>query len=178
MTFWELLRIIKTDLQHHNGIGLARIYLAFVYNQSFRLLLNYRLGSFLVQFRNIFTNLLILNLKRRQMEIWSCDISYNSQIGRNVAFPHPLGIVIGEGVVIKDDVKIWQHVTLGSHGRPRGSLMYPVIEDRVRIYTGAVVLGDAVVGKGAIVGANAVVIESVPPFSTVVGVPAKNITKL
>lgn len=105
-----------------------------------------------------------------------CHISYHSDLGRGIKFPHPLGIVIGEGVVIKDNVQIWQHVTLGSSGKKGEGLTYPTIQDGVKIYTGAVLLGKINVGANAVVGANSVVNTDVPENSVVAGIPAKIIS--
>jgi serine O-acetyltransferase len=106
--------------------------------------------------------------------LWTnCQISPYCELGRNVRFPHPIGIVIGEGVSAQDDVMIWQHVTIGSHGRRMEAKEYPVIERRTRIYAGAVVVGGGRVGQNSIVGANSMVTKDVPDGATVVGSPAR-----
>ncbi|WP_339367512.1 serine O-acetyltransferase [Thalassoporum mexicanum] len=88
-------------------------------------------------------------------------------------FPHPFCVVIGEAVKIGDHVKIFQQVTIGSHGRTGLDKQYPKIMDQVILYAGAQVIGDLTVGKHAVVGANAVVLEDVPDYGVAVGIPAR-----
>jgi serine O-acetyltransferase len=82
-------------------------------------------------------------------------------------FPHPVGIVIGDGAVIGHGVRIYQNVTLGLTQNGVGG--YPTIEDDVSIYAGAVVIGGITVGAGSVIGANAIVSRDVPAGSVVVG---------
>ena len=98
-------------------------------------------------------------------------IIFNSDIHTNAVAPillaHPYGIVIHGDTVIGHRVTIMQQVTLGA--KDRGVHAAPVIEDDVYIGAGAKVLGAVRVGRGAIIGANAVVTRDVPPHCTVVG---------
>ena len=71
---------------------------------------------------------------------------------------------------------IYHGVTLGGTGKDIGK-RHPTIEDNVLIGTGAKVLGPITVGKGAKIGANAVVVKNVPEKATAVGSPAKNIVR-
>jgi len=106
-----------------------------------------------------------------------CDFSYKAKIGKNLRLPHPFGIVIGDGAVIKDNVTIFQQVTLGSHGKKDQEMKYPVIETGAKIYAGAKIIGGVTVGRDAIVGANSVVNIDVPPGATAVGIPCRIINK-
>ena len=85
-----------------------------------------------------------------------------------------LGTVIHQRAVIGENVMIGTRVTVGGRSHERD---VPIIEDDVFIGAGACVLGPVRVGRGAVIGANAVVIEDVPPRSVVAGVPAKVIRK-
>lgn len=101
------------------------------------------------------------------------DISHESEIGKRLRLPHCLGIVIGSTCVIGDDVEILNGVTLGSvHLRCNGK-RHPTIGDRVFIGAGAKVLGNIIIGKNSKIGANAVVLSSIPENSTAVGIPAR-----
>jgi len=80
--------------------------------------------------------------------------------------------VIGETSVIGDDVHLYHQVTLGGTGHDRGK-RHPTIGDRVVIGAGAKVLGDIELGHDCAVGANAVVVRSAPPWSTLTGIPAE-----
>jgi serine O-acetyltransferase len=104
---------------------------------------------------------------------YSCYISLRSRIGVGLKLPHPVGIVIGQGVIIGARCTIYQHVTLG--GRRIGDWRagaYPVVGDDVTIFAGAVVVGEVNIGDRATIGANAAVLESIPGDSVAVGVPA------
>ncbi len=78
--------------------------------------------------------------------------------------------MIGETAEIGDGVTIYQGVTLGGTGDQRGK-RHPTVGDFVTIGSGAKLLGPVLVGDGAKVGANTVVVEDVPPYATVVGNP-------
>ena len=112
-------------------------------------------------------------LKKRQIKKYSCDISYKAQIGKNISFPHPIGIVIGEGSVIEDNVMIWQNVTIGSHGKKDKEMTYPVIRSGVKLYSGCQLLGSIEIGRNAKVGAGSIVLIDVPEDRVAVGVPAQ-----
>lgn len=100
------------------------------------------------------------------------DIHPGAKIGRNLIIDHGMGTVIGETSVIGDDVILYQGVTLG--GTHLESVKrHPTLESHVVIGAGAKVLGNITVGTGSRVGSNSVVVEDVPPNSTVVGIPAR-----
>jgi len=100
------------------------------------------------------------------------EIHPGAQIGKGVFIDHGMGVVIGETAVVKDNVTIYQGVVLGGTGKEKGK-RHPTIEQGAVIASGAMVLGSFTVGENARVGAGAVVLKSVPPNATVVGVPAK-----
>jgi serine O-acetyltransferase len=103
------------------------------------------------------------------------DIHPGARIGERFFIDHGTGVVIGETSRIGEGVCIYQGVTLGAksfplneHGKPvKGIDRHPVVEDDVVIYAGATVLGRIVIGRGAIIGGNVWVTESVPPGSRV-----------
>lgn len=151
--------------------------LAFLFSHPFKIMVNIRLGQ---RFRKSWNPILRFYsriLKNRQMYKWSCDISYDTKIGKNVSFGHPIGIVIGNGSVIGDNVKIWQNVTLGSHGKKGIDKSYPVIKNGARIYAGAKIIGGVTIGENAVVAANAVVNIDVPDDSIAIGIPCKIIMR-
>lgn len=85
---------------------------------------------------------------------------------------HGMGVVIGETAEIGDDVLMYQGVVLGGTSLEKKK-RHPTIGNNVVIGTAAIVLGPITVGEGARVGANSVVVKSVPPGATVVGVPGR-----
>ena len=100
------------------------------------------------------------------------DIHPGAQIGERVIMDHGMGIVIGETAIVGDDVLIYQGVTLGGTSLERAK-RHPTIENHCVIGAGAKVLGNITVGEGCRVGANSVVVRSVPRGCTVVGIPGK-----
>ena len=110
--------------------------------------------------------------------IWliSCDVSYRAEIAGGVFLPHAIGIVIGKGAVIESGVTIYQGVTIGLIEDEKGKAAH--IESGAVIYAGAKILGEITIGKNAKVGANAVVLQSVPDNATAVGIPARMMVRL
>jgi serine O-acetyltransferase len=107
------------------------------------------------------------------------EIHPGARIGQRLFIDHGMGVVIGETSEIGDDVTLYHGVTLGgiapsvdSHTQ-REQKRHPTLEDGVIVGSGAQVLGPITVGRGARVGANAVVIRDVPPGVTVTGIPAR-----
>ena len=122
---------------------------------------------------NPFSARLLLFFCRKKVPILSkwVRIIFNSdiyfRIRSPILMPHPYGIIIHSKAVIGSRVTVMQQVTIGSKDPDKN--VAPVIEDEVYIGAGAKVLGGIRVGKGAIIGANAVVTRDVPPYCTVVG---------
>ncbi len=104
------------------------------------------------------------------------DIHPACTIGRRVFIDHGFGVVIGETTIIKDDVLIYQGVTLGGVSLTHGK-RHPTIEENCVIGSGAKVLGNIIIGSESKVGANSVVVQNMPSHSTAVGVPAKIIKR-
>ncbi len=87
-----------------------------------------------------------------------------------------MGVVIGETAEVGDDVYMYHQVTLGGTSLSQGK-RHPTIGSNVVIGAGAKVLGPILVGDGARIGANAVVLSDVPMGETVVGIPARPVEK-
>ncbi|KXV06913.1 serine acetyltransferase [Acetobacter malorum] len=117
---------------------------------------------------------LALHLQSRGSELFGVDIHPAARLGRRILFDHGTGIVVGETSIIEDDVSILQEVTLGGTGKHSGD-RHPKVRRGVLIGAGAKVLGNIEVGEGAKIGAGSIVLESVPPFTTVVGNPARKV---
>ncbi|CAM1335229.1 serine O-acetyltransferase EpsC [Tenacibaculum aestuariivivum] len=100
------------------------------------------------------------------------DIHPGATIGDSFFIDHATGIVIGETTLIKNNVKIYQGVTLGGIQVKKSlaeTKRHPTIENNVIIYANATILGgDVIIGKNSIIGANVCVTESVPPKSLVI----------
>jgi serine O-acetyltransferase len=103
------------------------------------------------------------------------DIHPGATIGRSFFIDHGSGVVIGETAVIGDRVRLYQAVTLGARSFPsdgvgslkKGLLRHPIVEDDVVIYAGATILGRVTIGRGAVIGGNVWLTESVPAGSII-----------
>jgi len=104
------------------------------------------------------------------------EIHPGATIGRRFFIDHGMGVVIGETAEIGEDVLMYQGVVLGGVSTEK-TKRHPTIEDGVVLGAQAVLLGAITVGKDARVGAGSVVVKSVPPDVTVVGVPGKIVRK-
>ncbi|MFZ5645647.1 MAG: serine O-acetyltransferase [Bacillota bacterium] len=104
------------------------------------------------------------------------EIHPGARIGEGLFIDHGAGVVIGETTEIGDNVTIYQGVTLGGTGKEKGK-RHPTIGNNVVISTGAKILGSFTVGDNSKIGAGSVVLKSVPPNSTVVGVPGRVVFK-
>jgi serine O-acetyltransferase len=100
------------------------------------------------------------------------EIHPGARIGRGLFIDHGMGVVIGQTAEIGNDVTLYQGVTLGGSSRLREK-RHPTLHDGVVVGAHAQIIGAVEVGEGARVGAGSVVVTSVPPYSTVVGVPGR-----
>jgi serine O-acetyltransferase len=115
---------------------------------------------------------LAVALQSRISDVFAVDIHPAARIGKGILLDHATGVVIGETVVIGDNVSILHHVTLGGTGKEVGD-RHPKIGDGVLIGAGTTILGNIRIGQGAKIGAGSMVMKPVPPRTTVVGNPAR-----
>jgi serine O-acetyltransferase len=100
------------------------------------------------------------------------EIHPGAKIGRRFFIDHGMGVVIGETAEIGDDVLMYQGVVLGGTSLEKHK-RHPTIGNKVVIGAAAIILGPIIIGDGARVGANSVVVNPVPPGATVVGIPGR-----
>ena len=98
------------------------------------------------------------------------EIHPGAKIGKRLFIDHGMGVVIGETCTIGDNVTIYQGVTLGGTGKQKGK-RHPDIGDNVLIAAGSKILGNIQIDSNVNIGANSVVLQSVPSYTTVVGIP-------
>jgi serine O-acetyltransferase len=108
--------------------------------------------------------------------ITGIEIHPAAQIGQGLFIDHGMGVVIGETAEIGEDVTLYHGVTLGGTRLQKGK-RHPTLGDRVVVGAGAKILGAITIGADTRIGANAVVVKSVPANSVVVGVPGQNIAR-
>ena len=112
---------------------------------------------------------IVANTSRRHTGV---EIHPGAKIGKSVMIDHGAGVVIGETAEVGDNCILYQGVTLGGTGKDVGK-RHPTLEEGVMVSAGAKVLGPLTIGAGSKIGAGSVVLKSVPPHSTVVGVPGR-----
>lgn len=164
MKFWD---VVKADLQANAGHrNMKKLIPAFLFNPGFATIFLHRIATHYNRGR----------LKRLGIIVWrwnvtrsGCHINLASDIAPGVFLPHPVGIVIGEGVKIGTGATIYQTVTIGKTASPQ----YPVIGEGATLYPNAIVIGPITVGANAIVGAASVVTKDVPARGIVAGNPAR-----
>lgn len=97
---------------------------------------------------------------------------------KKTKFPHPIGIVIGQKVILGENCIIYQNVTIGAKDTENyKESKYPILGDNVIIYPNSIIIGDVKIGNNAIIGAGSLVLNDVEEDTVVVGVPAKKIQK-
>ena len=136
---------------------------------SFKVMIHYRLAHKLYLSGHYFWARYI---SQRGVRKTGIEIHPGAQIGKGFFIDHGNGVIIGETTIIGDNVTLYQGVTLGGTGKEHGK-RHPTIGNNVLISTGAKVLGPFKVGDNSRIGANAVVLQEVPPDSTVVGIKAR-----
>ena len=168
MGLWALIR---EDRRTHDGKWLEQGFWAVAVHRFG----NWRMG---VRTRALRLPFSILYKFLNKWVEWTCGISlpYTVKLGRRVRIWHHGGMIL-HAKSIGDDVHIRQNTTFGI-ARKDVEFRLPTIEDRADIGCGAVVLGDITVGHDSVIGANAVVLKDVPPYTVAVGVPAKVVKTL
>ena len=111
-------------------------------------------------------------LQSQSSRIFSVDMHPAARMGMGIMFDHATGIVIGETAIVGDNTSLLHNVTLGGSGKETGD-RHPKIGSNVMIGAGAKVLGNISVGSCSRVAAGSVVLQDVPPQTTVAGVPAR-----
>lgn len=159
----EEIRVIKErDPAIHSNMEV------FLY-PSFKVMMHYRLAHKLYGKKHYFWARLVSQRGARKTGI---EIHPGAQIGKGFFIDHGNGVIIGETTIVGDNVTLYQGVTLGGTGKEQGK-RHPTIGNNVMISAGAKVLGSFTIGDNSKIGAGSVVLEEVPPNSTVVGVPGR-----
>ena len=136
---------------------------------SFKVMLHYRLAHKLYLKKHYF---LARWISQRGVRKTGIEIHPGAVIGKGFFIDHGNGVIIGETTIIGDNVTLYQGVTLGGTGKEHGK-RHPTVGNNVMISAGAKVLGSFKIGDNSKIGAGSVVLEEVPPGSTVVGVPGR-----
>ena len=167
----RMFRRVTDDLHavfERDPAATSRLEVVLTYS-GFHALLAYRLAHALSEWGLPFIPRLISQLAR-----WLTGIEIHPRaiIGRGFFIDHGMGVVIGETAIIGDFVTLFQGVTLGGTGKDRGK-RHPTLGNHVVVGAGAKVLGNITIGDFVKIGANSVVLRSVPSNSTVIGIPGR-----
>jgi serine O-acetyltransferase len=163
----DLKAIKERDPAARSSLEIALVY------PGLHALWSYRLAHWLWNHHLRFVARLVSAFARL---VTSVDIHPGAIIGQGLFIDHATGVVIGETTVIGNDVTLYQGVTHGGTTLTKGK-RHPTLGDRVIVGSGAKVLGPIVIGDGARVGANSVVVRDVPEGAVVVGVPGQVISR-
>jgi len=136
---------------------------------SFKAIIRYRIAHWLFKRKHYF---LARWYSQRTVRKTGIEIHPGATIGRGLFIDHGHGVVIGETAIVGDNVTMYQGVTLGGTGKEHGK-RHPTIGNNVMISAGAKILGSFTIGENSKIGAGSVVLQEVPPNSTVVGVPGR-----
>ena len=166
-----MLTAIRQDLQavfDRDPAATSKLEVVLTY-AGFHALLAYRLTHWLHGLGLPFVPRALSQIAR-----WLTGIEIHpaAKIGKSFFIDHGMGVVIGETAEIGDYVTLFQGVTLGGTGKEHGK-RHPTLGNHVVVGAGAKILGGIKVGDNVKIGANSVVLKSVPPNSTVTGVPAR-----
>jgi serine O-acetyltransferase len=167
----RMFKRIKDDLHavfERDPAATSRLEVFLTYS-GFHALLAYRLAHRLSNLNIPLIPRLISQLARWLTGI---EIHPKAKIGRGFFIDHGMGVVIGETAIIGDFVTLFQGVTLGGTGKERGK-RHPTLGNHVVVGAGAKVLGNITIGDFVKIGANSVVLRSVPSNSTVIGIPGR-----
>ena len=149
--------------------ALEKRWMLWISSVGFHALIAHRFSHLLWRWKLKFPALLVYTVVR---VITSIDIHPAAGIEPGVVIDHGVGTVIGSTATVGSGTLIYHGVTLGSRLPMKGK-RHPDVGRNVILGAGAKILGPIKVGDGAKVGANAVVLEDVPPRTTIAGIPAK-----
>ncbi len=170
----DLNAIIERDPATSNRFSVVFLY------PSFQVMLAYRLSHHIWSFGLKFIARFIMQIAR---VLTGIEIHPAAKIGPGFFIDHGMGTVIGETAEIGSDVTLYHDVTLGGvmpaidSDKQRASKRHPTLGDFVIVGAGAQILGPITVHRCARIGGNSVVTKDVPEGATVVGIPARQMTK-
>lgn len=166
----SIIKYVKEEMQiiQERDAAIHSPWEVFLY-PSFKVMLHYRLAHKLYLKKHYF---MARWISQRAVRKTGIEIHPGAKIGKGLFIDHGNGVIIGETTIIGDNCTLYQGVTLGGTGKEHGK-RHPTIGNNVMISAGAKVLGSFTIGDNSKIGAGSVVLNEVPPNSTVVGVPGR-----
>jgi len=173
------LSAIRADTYRHCGkFGWLTFLKSAVFSRTFRVVVTLRLCQAAANSRGAIRLILPLLkvMHRTTTHRAAMDFPWNTSVGPGLMLTHGWGLVINSGAQIGKNVTLYHGVTLGQRDRISRdgirSTVFPVLEDEVWVGPHVLIVGGVVVGRGSRIAGGAVVRESVPPYSVVMGNPA------
>lgn len=166
----SIIQYIKEEMQiiQERDPAIHSKWEVFLY-PSFKVMLHYRLAHKLYEKGHYFWARWI---SQRAVRKTGIEIHPGAKIGKGLFIDHGNGVIIGETTIIGDNCTLYQGVTLGGTGKEHGK-RHPTLGNNVMVSAGAKVLGSFTIGDNSKIGSGSVVLNEVPPNSTVVGVPGR-----
>lgn len=165
----KLIKVLNSDLRKvRHGVGLKQWTTALFANQSFKMILLYRIDK---SVNNRALQCILGGVKRIYSAIHCVYISREADIDEGFCISHCFSIIIA-GAKIGKNCVVMQQVTIGS-SRGGNRSGYPKIGNNVVVCCGAKIIGNVTIGNNVIIGANAVVTKDIPDNACVAGIPAK-----
>lgn len=176
MTFKDTIHLIKMDLSRFGHENESKMFI--LTSPSLMITFWFRIGSWLYYKRNVLAKICNIPIKiiyKINTLLTGIQMPLGTSTGGGIRFEHFSCVVIAQSVKIGKYCTIHQGVTLGRtfSGKKAG---VPTLEDHAVVFAGAKIIGNVHVGSHAVIGANAVVINDVPDYCVVAGVPAKIIS--
>jgi len=168
MTVKEFLMLIEKDIEAWKGTKVGKKDILFsIFDYKILIVWIYRISHFLYQkgYLRLARFVAAMNLI-----LFGIEIGVHVKIGGGFRVHHPVGIVLG-AQMIGENFNVFAGAGCG--GASPENREQPIIGNNIFLYAGAKVLGDITIGDNVVIGANAVVLQSVPANSMAVGVPAR-----
>lgn len=177
MTFRNCISLIRQDWLRFPDDGVSAI--SAFFNPSMMITFWFRIGSWLFSKHNIFAriaNIPVRIIYKFNGLLTGIQLPLGTRIGGGIRFKHFSCIVIAQSSIIGECATIHQGVTIGRvfAGKKAG---VPTLADHVVVFPGAKIVGNVHVGSHVVIGANAVVVDNVPDYAVVAGVPARIVSK-
>ena len=175
----DTLDALRADAHRHCGkFGWLPFFKSVVFSRTFAVVLTIRLCQGAANSQGI--NRLLLPffqvMHRFATDRAAMDFPWRTKVGPGLMLTHGWGLVINPGARIGSNVTLYHGVTLGQRDRISRegvrSTEFPVLEDDVWVGPHALIIGGVVVGRGSRIAGGAVLRDSVPPYSVVMGNPA------
>lgn len=168
----EFLYFLACDARRYNiKVSLRLVVRLLVHTPGFSAIILIRLMQCIQKSRfTLLKTIVTYKIRRKLLSNFGIDVGPPINIGPGLKIDHPVGIVIGGGVVIGHSATILSGCVIGERyidSRSNGN--YPIIGDHVTVGSSSIILGGIFIGDLVNIGANSVILKSVPSKTNVNG---------